>query len=492
MTLDALARGVIAAGFEDGEIERLPAFGGYVLFSRNGTSPSQVRTLTAHLRARSDPPPVIAIDQEGGRVARLRDGVEPMPPMMALGAAADGDLAQRAGEQIGFDLRRAGCTMDFAPVLDLALKPRNTVIGTRSLGSDPAAVAALGRRFGRGLETAGILPCYKHFPGHGATSDDSHVELPSIDADAATLRARDLVPFAAVVPGAAACMSAHVIVRAFDAARPATLSAVVAQGLLRAELGFDGAYVTDALEMGAIADAAAGAVAALQAGADLLVVGRSSALACAAADSIVSAVESGALALERLEEAHERVRRLRLAGSAALPLDAFPPHPGVGREIARRAITLIRGMAHADPVTACAVSFEAAVASGAEELGASDRLTREAPALGQIVLALDPERDNVENALVQLAAMGRRPIVLARRAHVYAGQADAVARIVERFPDAVVVSMLEPYDLPLFGAARHLLAAYGDDAASIGGLADVLFGGSLPQGRLPVDLTRVE
>ncbi len=129
---------------------------------------------------------------------RLRDGVEPMPPMMALGAADDLELARRAGEQIAFDLRRAGCTMDFAPVLDLALDPRNTVIGTRSFGADPQQVAELGAAFGRGLRAGGILPCYKHFPGHGATAVDSHEALPAIEADEATLRARDLVPFAAV------------------------------------------------------------------------------------------------------------------------------------------------------------------------------------------------------------------------------------------------------------------------------------------------------
>ncbi len=141
---------------------------------------------------------VIAIDQEGGAVARLREGVEPMPSMMALGAAQDIELAERAGEQMAFDLRRAGCTLDFAPVLDLALDPCNAVIGTRSIGADPQQVVAIGEAFARGLQQGGILPCYKHFPGHGSTSVDSHEALPIVDADESTLRARDLVPFAAV------------------------------------------------------------------------------------------------------------------------------------------------------------------------------------------------------------------------------------------------------------------------------------------------------
>ncbi len=251
-TTAELARGVVMAGIPGAQFDRdFPRFGGYLLFAREATL-AQVRALTDELRAR-DGHPLIAIDQEGGRVARLCDCVEPMPPMMALGAANDLELARRAGEQTAFDLRRAGCTMDFAPVLDLALDPRNTVIGTRSFGADPRRVAELGAAFGRGLRAGGILACYKHFPGHGATAVDSHQALPAIEADEATLRARDLVPFAAVADEAPAMMSAHVVARAFDAQYPATLSRRILSALLREELGFHGALVTDCLEMNAVA-----------------------------------------------------------------------------------------------------------------------------------------------------------------------------------------------------------------------------------------------
>ncbi|HEY6325657.1 MAG TPA: glycoside hydrolase family 3 N-terminal domain-containing protein, partial [Candidatus Cybelea sp.] len=138
-----LARGVVMAGIAGARLDGdFPRFGGYLLFARDATL-AEVRALTDELRAR-DGDPLIAIDQEGGRVVRLGEGVEPMPPMMALGAADDLELTRRAGEQTAFDLRRAGCTLDFAPVLDLALDPRNTVIGTRSFGADPRRVAGLG------------------------------------------------------------------------------------------------------------------------------------------------------------------------------------------------------------------------------------------------------------------------------------------------------------------------------------------------------------
>jgi beta-N-acetylhexosaminidase len=419
-----------------------------------------------------------------------------MPSMMALGAAGDLELAGRAGEQTAFDLRRAGCTLDFAPVLDLALEPGNTVIGTRSLGSDPHAVTHLGEAYARGLERGGILPCFKHFPGHGSTAVDSHLALPVIDAGEETLRKRDLIPFAAVAPHAAAIMGTHAMLRAFDATHPVTLSARIAGDLLRGDLGFGGAFVTDSLEMSALSDyggTVACAVAALAAGADLLTVSHSVVVAIEIAAAIERAVEDGTLSLERLQEAHARVMRLRESGQTALPVDEFPPHPGVGREIARRAITLIRGMSRVDPVASFAVSFTGEIVGGAEDnriryCVSQHRLVHEAPALQGLECSLDPDDAEVEILLSLIEESSRRPLLLARRAHLHPAQARAIARIIERYPDAVVVSMLEPFDLPLFGKARHLLAAYGDDRASIGGLADVLFGGSMPEGRLPVEI----
>jgi beta-N-acetylhexosaminidase len=477
-----LARGVVMAGIAGSSFDAtLPRFGGYILFARDDGSVAGIRALTDALRARDGrPAPVISIDQEGGAVARLRDGVEPMPSMMALGAADDIDLAQRAGEQIAFDLRRGGCTLDFAPVLDLALEPANTVIGTRSFGADPQLVASLGAAFARGLTRGGILPCYKHFPGHGATAVDSHEALPIVDVSEATLRSRDLVPFAAVAKNAPAMMSAHVVVRVFDAQRPATLSPRMS-ALLRDELGFRGAFITDCLEMRAVAagDSVDRAVEALAAGADLMLFSHDLDLAAAAAEAIADAVDRGRVPRSRLEEAVSRVLRLREAGASPLPLDAFPPHPGVGREVARRAVTLVRGLPHADPVASVVVSFG----------GSQATLGRESPALEEISASLDPTSDERSAILGRLDELERRPLLLARRAHLHPAQAAAIARILNGYPDALVVSLLGPFDVGLFTMARHLLAAYGDDAASIGGLADVIFGGSMPTGQLPVSLS---
>ncbi len=218
--------------------------------------------------------------------------------MMALGAADDPALAERVGLLVAGDLRSAGVTVDFAPVLDLALEARSAVVGTRAFGDDPQRVGALGAAFGRGLERGGVAATYKHFPGHGATAHDSHDLLPRLTAGADLLRSRDLVPFRiAVAAGARAIMVAHVVAAAFDDELPASLSPRVVAGVLRGELGFTGACFTDCLEMDALAGfgAARAAVLALQAGADCALISHSLERAGEARDAIVAAVLAGDL-----------------------------------------------------------------------------------------------------------------------------------------------------------------------------------------------------
>lgn len=495
-TLFARACDVIATGFEgDAPPDGLPHFGGYLLFARNCADVERTRALTDALRARHGQgyAPLIAIDQEGGRVMRLRQGVESMPAMMALGAGGDAGLAQRAGEQIAFDLRRAGCSFDLAPVLDLALDPRNTVIGTRAFGSDPRRAGELGAALARGLENGGVHACYKHFPGHGSTHADSHDVLPRVDAGEVTLRARDLAPFAAVAPGARAIMGSHLLVPAFDPELTATASPRLIGALLRKEFGFQGAFVTDCLEMGATGETGgtvAGAVAAMRGGADFLLISHSVDLAIEAARAIADAVEAGSIPVERLNEAGARVAALRAAAAPPLPLDDVAPHPGVGREIARRAITLVRGVPHVDPTSAILVSFGRGLreAPGERAHAGYAGLAHEAPALQAYPLPKDPSPEETSAMLEALAGAARRPLLLTNRAHVYPAQAAAVQRVLERWSDAVVVSTEEPYDLPLFGRAQTLLASYGCEEAEVGAIADVLFGRLPARGTLPVVL----
>ncbi len=489
MDLVELARGVILTAYT-GEPT---AFAGCVLFARDGESIEEARACSERVRAVSGAEPIVAIDQEGGRVARLRRGVEAMPSMMALGATGDEGLALRAGEATAHDLRRAGCTVDFAPVLDLALEPANTVIGTRAFGSDPLLVARLGAAFARGLRSGGIIPTYKHVPGHGSTDVDSHLALPHVRTPEETLRARDFVPFARCASDDAAMMASHVVIEALDPDRPASISRRVLHGLLRETWGFTGVAFTDCLQMDAIARGVGtveGACAAIAAGADCVIISQDVSLASSSALALADRVCDGSLSLERLREANARVMRLRLAGAPALPLDAPPPHPGLGREIARRAVTLVRGVARANPNDTVVVSFEGEAFDGAGGLATNPSLLTQAPGVHELRASLAPGEGEREALVAHVRAGRRRCVILARRAHLYPEQLRAIDVLLEIDPDALVISTREPFDVPKLSRARHLLATYGDDTASMSGLADVIFEEAPAEGTLPVRFHR--
>jgi len=498
----ALAAGVIASGFDGydltpeiaGAIDAL-GLGGWILFGRNTRTVEQARALTDAIRAHYPPdlPPILAIDQEGGRVARLREGLEQIPAMMAVAATGDAELARKAGEQMAFDLRRVGVNVDYAPVLDLALERMNTVIGSRSFGADPRSAAAFAGAFAEGLESGGMVATFKHFPGHGSTAVDSHLELPAIDVDETTLRSRDLLPFSLLLPRARALMTAHIVARAFDPAKAATLSHALLTDLLRGEMGFRGVAFTDCMEMDAIArtvGSATGAVDALVAGADCVLISHRLSVVREAIDLIEKAVAGGTLSRERLEEAHRRVLELRRGLAPPLPLDAAPPHPGVGREIGRRAVTLVRGEARADASAGVAISFEGTTTEGVQGTH-SQHAELQAEGLEHLYAPLDPDDAATERLCEEVRRSGRRPIVLMRRAHVYAGQARAVERILDGRPDALLISTREPFDAAEFARARDVLCTYGDDRPSIDGLNDVIFGGAAPAGTLPLEIAAV-
>ncbi|MFC0530045.1 glycoside hydrolase family 3 N-terminal domain-containing protein [Phytohabitans kaempferiae] len=290
---------------------------GYTLFGYNIAEPTQVAAVTAALRsARRDV--LIAIDEEGGDVTRLAHATgSPYPGNAALGTVGDASLTQRVYEAIGSELAALGLNLNLAPTVDVNTADENPIIGTRSFGSDPAHVAAHAAAAVCGLQDAGVAACAKHFPGHGATVADSHLELPTVDAPLDLLRARDLPPFAAVVEaGAKTIMTAHIRVPDLTGDGPATFSSAALVDLLRGELGFTGVVITDALEMKGAALAAGGtaraAVPALAAGADLLCIGArvDADLVEEVAAEIVRAISDGRLPLTRVEEAAERVTAL--------------------------------------------------------------------------------------------------------------------------------------------------------------------------------------
>jgi len=254
---------LLFAGFEGtqvpGDLARLIAdgrVGGVILFARNLRDPHQVRALTRelHSHASEEAPLLIAIDQEGGRVQRLREPWTEWPPMRGVGDADDLDLTRAVAIALARELSDLGIFLDFAPVMDVDTNPDNPVIGDRSFGRDPERVARHGRAFVTAMQEAGVAACAKHFPGHGDTSTDSHLELPRLDHDLDRLRRVEMMPFrAAVEAKVASIMTAHVLFPRLDKKRPATLSPEV-MALLREELGYEGVVFSDDLEMKAVAD----------------------------------------------------------------------------------------------------------------------------------------------------------------------------------------------------------------------------------------------
>jgi beta-N-acetylhexosaminidase len=318
-------------------LEQLHA-GGVVLFRRNIGTPADVAALTAALHALPSDP-VIAIDHEGGRVMRLREPFTPFPAAARIGATRDPTIAHEVGRAMAAELAAVGIDLNFAPVLDVHSNPANPVIGDRAFGSDPGLVRDMGIALMRGLLDRGVIPCGKHFPGHGATDKDSHLELPVVRRSRRELEQTELVPFrAAIAAGIPMLMSAHVLYPALDADHPATLSATILSGLLRDELGFDGVIASDDLHMRAITDHGGlgdAAVATLAAGADVLLVCQDLPKAVLVADAIEHAVHSGTMRADRVEAAAERVSRLRAARRRGARPHCDLPHPAHRALVAR-------------------------------------------------------------------------------------------------------------------------------------------------------------
>ena len=339
MSPSALCRQIgqlLIAGFDG---DRIPVelkslarefgLGGVILFARNIVEPEQVSELAYEAsRLNPDLPLWVSVDQEGGRVARLKAPFTEWPPMATLGRSGDVGLADRFARALAAELKAVGITLDYAPVVDVHTNAKNPVIGDRALGEDAGEVARLGAAIVRALQSEGVAACAKHFPGHGDTSTDSHLELPVVEHGPDRLRAVEFLPFKAAIDAqVATIMTAHILNPALDEERPATLSKRVVTGILREELNYDGVILSDDLEMKAIANAyavPAAAVLAVEAGCDgILICSGDHDIQAAALDALIHAVEDERLRLSRVEDALERQQRVKERFLAA-PVTARP------------------------------------------------------------------------------------------------------------------------------------------------------------------------
>ncbi|MSQ47483.1 MAG: beta-N-acetylhexosaminidase [Deltaproteobacteria bacterium] len=302
---------------------------GIILFRRNYTGPAALAVLCTELHSLfSSHRLLVALDHEGGRVHRVSPPFTHFPPAMRIGQTGSVALAYRVGLAMGHELRRVGIDIDFAPALDVLTNPANTVIGDRAFSSDPYQVALFGRALIRGLRESGVIPCGKHFPGHGGTLMDSHEDLPQDDRTREELASIDVYPFQqALGEGIAMLMTAHVRYPALDLEFPATISSKIITGLLRQQMHYDGVVVTDDLEMGAVvrhSTVAQTVINALNAGADMMLVCHTIELAIAARDACLQALENGTLSHQRVEEAAQRINALRQSHQSRQELSPPP------------------------------------------------------------------------------------------------------------------------------------------------------------------------
>jgi beta-N-acetylhexosaminidase len=423
--------------------------GGVVLFGRNIESREQVARLTAQLRGEREDL-LIATDEEGGDVTRLegRTGSS-YPSAWALGVVDDRALTEQVAAAIAGEIGSIGINLDFAPVADVNSNPDNPVIGVRAFGAEPALVARHVFAFVAGLQRNCVAACAKHFPGHGDTAADSHLELP-VAQEAA------LEPFAAALnAGVRAIMTAHIVVPTLDDA-PATLSRRVVQELLREELGYGGVVISDALEMKAVSanmGVEEGAVRALAAGVDALCLGADidEPLVGRVHAAIVGAVRSGRLPEARVEEAAARVHDLARWASRA----AGEPGGDVGAEAARRALRVEGDVALNGDALVIDLRPAASIPAGEPTYGLGDSLT------GSRTLTLT---DAPPDAAALLDAA--RPVVVVRDAHRHRWEQETVEALLAAAPDTVVVEVGLPVWRPrgcayiaTHGASRASFAA---------------------------------
>ncbi len=486
------------------------AHGVTVFLRANAADADRLSSLTEqlHSAAPGDLPLLIGADQEGGQLVGLGHDTTRFPGAMALGAADDEGMTEATGRATARELRALGITVDYAPVCDVAVEPGNTSLGTRAFGSDPVAIARHAAALTRGLQEGGVVATPKHFPGFGAVDVDPHFDLAAIDLDIDELEARELVPFrAAIEAGAGMVMSGHVALPAVtgDRALPATVSREVMHDLLRERLGFEGVSITDAMDMRAVAQGVGGVVdsiVALRAGVDLLLLTPDRAAQKRLEEGLRQAALRGLVPASRIRASGRRLLRLR----RWLQHFAWPErsvvrsraHRELARSSARAAITLVRDDAQLLPlrpraedrvvvITPQPRELTPADSSADEPLALADAVRHHHPEVRDVRVGSEPGDDEITMAR-GAAAAAELVIVVTLATNVQAGQARLVEAVLETGTPTVTVAMRTPYDLADYPRSATHLCSYSIVPASVGAVADALFGRAPIGGRLPVDI----
>ena len=483
------------------------SIGGVILYSENFDSDAtKLKTLIADLsRIASDAkavPLFFSIDQEGGAVVRIARGATILPGNMALAATPDpADSVRKAVAITARDLRAVGVNFELAPDADVNNEPRNPIILNRSFGSDPQRVASLVSVATKAFADAKLLCCVKHFPGHGATTSDSHTGLPLLDVDRARLDAVELVPFrAAIAAGVPAIMSAHIRIPVLDPTPdlPVTLSRRVMTDLVRTQLGFAGLLVTDDLEMGALTQTRSESQAgydAFLAGADYLLFRFDESAQTDAHDRLTRGISADAVASARSADSVARILAVKERFGI---LDATAPSGTAGSdadratadELARASITVLRsgGLPLRGRVFVVSpVNPDIALVTDQPSLG--QVLAQRLPNVSTQTITLSPDQADIDRAI---AFARSADVVVMGAADLFSyPQQAALAKALQAVTPTVLVSLRSPYDIQSAPAVAGYVCAYTGREPTLRALADVLSGTRAPSGTLPVDIPGV-
>jgi beta-N-acetylhexosaminidase len=473
--------------------------GGVVLFSRNMTSFSQTATLTRKLHACATTPLFVALDQEGGSVARIKEGAISLPGNMALGATRDPALAYVAGQALAIDLRLLGFNMNLAPVLDVNSNPRNPVIGVRSYGEDPKLVGTLGAWYVRGQQEMGVVAVAKHFPGHGNAASDSHFGLPQVVVSKKHFEKVELVPFKqAIAAGLDAIMTAHIAFPNIAEAKntPATLSHAVLTNILRRKLRFEGIVVTDGLEMQGVEKAGVGAAAvkAILAGADMPMVLWTAQAREQVYRALLAAVRSGEISATRLDQSVRRILSVKQRrGLFDEPLEPLAEvvkhhnnalHDRVSETIAQQSITLVRNRADVLPVRLSRYRKVVVLAPQGEF---AKLLQQPQIAVFTVPQVMREDQRKIVKAQMIAFAQDADLILFAVQNRYHIDIAKDVFKALPQIPSAVV-SLGSPYYLTLLPDVDAFVCSYGALAISQTAAAQAILGTVPMPGHLPISI----
>jgi len=480
--------------------------GNFIYFARNLTDYKSIRKLSDSLQQTTKEscgiPAFISADQEGGMVTRAYSGATHYPSNMAITAAGMGGVVEQMGEMVARELKGLGINLNHAPVLDVNNNPSNPVIGIRSYSDKPEIVAKMATDYIRGLQKGGVLANAKHFPGHGDTHKDSHLDLPSIEHNMDRLNAIELVPFkAAIADGVDSVMTAHIIFKAIDSERPATLSPKVLTGLLRNELGFEGLILTDSMTMEAIQNhygLEKGCVMAINAGVDILCMNADLAGQASCFNTVLAAVESGEISMDKIDTAVERILKYKAiyakAEESAPLVEKYPKHESLSDEISKKSITLVKGNAELLPLKGkniFVISPPPSTANIADDtLVKQETFCKKAATefnCNYAEISTDPAAGEIA-AVVQKAADAEVVLYASYNAIQNPGQVELFNALKAAGKKVVLVSLRVPYDILKMQDADAYIAAYEYTNRAVNNTIKALMGDIPFAGKLPVEL----